>query len=218
MATRRMKRWKVVLIVALILLLWTFIVCFPNPLIFIRNITRYLRIPVDSSVIESIETEVPDEPEEIEKFVLALVEYQYDWENYGVPDYVATARETVIKRSGDCEDRAIVLASLLEAKNIPYDLRASLVHYWVDYPGKKANRGENEEVAFFGEKDGKYRFKMPDMSQWRRYFDVAKRGLWDVMPVSRKTAMISGWALIILSGCFLSRKREKKLDIAERQV
>jgi len=207
-AVKRKKRRKIVLIVVVMLLFWTFIVCYPNPFILIRNTIRYLKFPVDPSVIELVEVEVPDEPAEIEKFVMALVKYQYDWENYGFPDYVSTARQAVIRRRGDCEDRAVVLASLLEAKNISYNLRASLVHYWVDYPGKKPSRSENESVSYFGKVDGKYKLKLPDLSQWRRYLSAGKEGGWDVMPTSRKVIMISGWVVIIFSGYLFSRKRE----------
>jgi hypothetical protein len=81
MANKRVKWWKIVLIVAAMLLLWTFIVCYPNPYIFIRNGIRYMRPPVDPLVIDLIKVEIPDKPEEIEKFVLALVKYKYDWAN-----------------------------------------------------------------------------------------------------------------------------------------
>ena len=197
MAGKKARWWKTALFVIVMLSLWTFIVCFPNPYIFIRNVARYVRLPVDPSVVEIVEAEIPDEPEEIEKFVLGLVKYQYDWENYNSPDYVSTARQAVTRRRGDCEDRAVVLASLLEAKNIAYDLKASLVHYWVDYPGKRSSKSENDDVAFFGKEDGKFRLKLPDMGQWRRYFNAGKKGFWDVMPAGRKILMIAGWAMII---------------------
>ena len=146
---------------------------------------------------------------------LGLVEYEYDWKNYGVPDYISTPREAVSRRSGDCEDRAIVLASLLEAKNIPYDLRASLVHFWVDYPGKKASQSESENVAFIGKVDGKYRLKFPDFGQWRRYLAVGKKGGWDVMPTHRKTLMLSGWVLILFSGHLWSRRHKEPLRLSD---
>ena len=190
------------------LLLWTFIVCFPNPYIFVRNTIRYIRFPVDPSIMDAIEGEVPDEPKEIEKFVMDLVEYKWDWQNYGSPDYVATARQAVARRSGDCEDRALVLASVFEAKKIPYSLKASPVHYWIDYPGKKSTKGENEKVAFFGKTDGKFRIKLPDVGQWRRYFAIGKKGFWDTMPGYRKIIMIAGWLTIIFLVYFLNRRRK----------
>lgn len=202
------KWWKIVLITVAILSFWTFIVCYPNPFVFISSLIRYARFPIDPSVIELIEAEVPDEPAKIDNLVMELVKYEYDWKNYSVPDYLSTARESVIRRRGDCEDRAIVLASLLAAKNISYTLKASLTHFWVDYPGKKPSRSENKNVAFVGKVDGKYRLKLPDLSQWHRYFDAGKEGLWDAMPTFRKVLMISGWVLIIFSGCFLSRRRK----------
>ncbi len=203
------KRWKIVLMVLAALSFWTFIICYPNPFIFVRNLMRYLRLPVDPSVVELIEYQIPDEPAEIEKFTRALVKYEHDWENYGFPDYVSTARQAVSRRKGDCEDRAIVLASILEAKKIPYDLKASLVHFWIDYPGKKPSRSENEKVSYFGKVDGKYRLKLPDLGQWHRYLRSWRRGIWDVMPLLRKVLMISGWVLIVFSGFLLIRRREE---------
>ena len=207
MTGRVRKTWKTVLIILAMLLFWTFIVCYPNPFILGRNIVRYLRFPVDPSVVEIIESEIPDEPAQIEKFTKALVQYEYDWKNYGFPDYVSTARQAVTRRKGDCEDRAIVLASLLEAKNIPYDLKASLVHFWVDYPGKSASRSENEEVSYFRKVDGKYRLKLPDLGQWQRYLGSWRRGIWDYMPLFRKVIMILGWVVILFSGYLLGRRK-----------
>lgn len=209
-AGRKRKLCRIILVVLAMLLLWTFIVCYPNPFIFVRNGIRYVRPPVDPSVIQLIGEKIPEEPAEMEKFVLKLVEYEYDWKNYGMPDYVSTARQAVSRRRGDCEDRAIVLASLFEARKMPYDLKASLVHYWVEYPGKKPNRIENENVAFVGKVDGKYRIKLPDLGQWRRYMKAGREGLWDVMPGYRKAIMISGWLLIMFSGYLLSRRHSQK--------
>jgi len=209
MAVEKRKWWKVILIIAGMLAIWTFVVCFPNPYIFVRNWVRYARFPIDPSVIEIIEDEIPDESEEIEKFVRKLVKYEYDWQNYGVPDYVSTARQAVTRRRGDCEDRALVFASVLEAKGLPYDLKASLVHYWIDYPGKRASKYENEDVSYFGKVDGKYKFKLPDFGQWRQYLISTRKGGWDSMPTSRKVIMVCGWALIILSGYFLRRGRRE---------
>ncbi|MBD3184548.1 hypothetical protein GF312_19855 [Candidatus Poribacteria bacterium] len=187
---------KIILLILLSLLVWTFIICFPNPYVFVRNIYRYFRPPIDPSIIKIIQTEIPDNPSEIHRFVLKTIKYKYDWENYGVPDYVSTARQAVEKRSGDCEDRAVVLASLLDAKNIQYEFKASLTHYWVDYPGKKVSRIENRDVQIFSKKDGKYRIKLPDMAKWKHYIQATKKGIWDVMPKIRKILMLSGWLLI----------------------
>ena len=51
MIARIEKRWAMVLIVVVALSLWTFVICYPNPYVFIRNLVRYARFPVDPSVI-----------------------------------------------------------------------------------------------------------------------------------------------------------------------
>jgi hypothetical protein len=197
------KKWKIILIIIAALLLWTFIVCYPNPYVFIRNFLRYMHFPVDPSVVGIINEEIPNDPVEIDKFVDKLVKYEYDWVNYGVPWYVPTPDDAVTRRKGDCESRAMVLASILSAKSVPYSLKASLVHIWVEYPGKKPNTSENDDVSYVGKVDGRYRIKLPDLNQWRKFVSAEKEMLWDVMPSYRKVIMFSGWVVILFSGCFL---------------
>ena len=185
------------------LLFWTFIVCYPNPYIFFRNFARYIRFPVNPSIMELIDTDIPDEPSEISKFVKNAIRYEYDWSNYGVPWYVPDAVDAIIRGKGDCESRAIVLASLLEAKNISYSLKASLIHIWVEYPGKNPTKSENEEIAYVGKVDGRYRLKIPDLRQWQRYVKAEREMLWDAMPGFRKIVMISGWIFFFCAGLFV---------------
>jgi hypothetical protein len=116
-----------------------------------------------------------------------------------VPD----PKDAVTRGKGDCESRAMVLASILSAKGIPYSLKASLVHIWVEYPGKKQSSSENDDISFVGKFDGKSRIKLPDLSQWKHYISAEKEMLWDVMPTYRKIIMVSGWAIIFLLNGFL---------------
>ncbi len=56
----------------------------------------------------------------IEAYVLdRQVPYAYDWQSAGVPWYFPTAAEALRAGRGDCESRALVLASILTAKGIP---------------------------------------------------------------------------------------------------
>lgn len=190
---------KAILYIFALFLFWTFIVCYPNPYIFFRNFLRYINFPIDPTISGLIGREIPNDPEEIYKLVKEIVKYEYDWVNYGVPWYVPTAKDAVTRRRGDCESRAIVLASLLEFKKIPYHLRASPVHIWVEYPNKRPNDSENKEVAFISKVQGRYRLKVPDLRQWREYLSVEKEALWDVMPFYRKVILISGWIFITIS-------------------
>jgi len=159
-----------------------------------------------------IDEDIPDDPAKIEKLAKKLVVYEYDWTNYGVPWYVPNPKDAITRRKGDCESRAMVLASILSAKNIPYNIKASLVHIWVEYPNKQATKSENNEVSYIGKIDGKYRLKMPDLSQWYRYVLIDKEMFWDVMPKSRKIIMISGWAFIAVFACFLYVKDKNESD------
>ncbi len=203
---------QIILLVVMAFIVWTLIVCYPNPYIFVRNFIRYRHYPVDPSVVELIKETIPDDPQQIDKFVNEIVKYQYDWLNYGVPWYVPEPRDAVIRGKGDCESRAMVLASILSARGIPYSLKASLVHIWVEYPGKRQSSYENEDVSFVGKVDGKYRIKLPDLTQWKHYIIAEKEMLWDAMPTYRKITMVSGWGIIFLSGFllfYLSSKERK---------
>ena len=55
-----------------------------------------------------------------------------------------------------------MLASILTAKGIPNDLRVSLGHIWVDYPGKEASALENEAVQVAGVEDGRFFLHWPE--------------------------------------------------------
>jgi hypothetical protein len=208
------KKWEIILIsIILALLLWTYIVYYPNPYIFIRSFFRYAHFPVDPSIVGIIKEEIPNEPAKIENFVDKLVEYESDWVNYGVPWYLTTPDDAVTRRKGDCESRAMVLASILSAKNIPYNLKASLIHVWVEYPHKQPISVENDNVSFVKKVDGKYRLKPPDPGEWKGYISVEREMLWDAMPSHRKIFMISGWAVILFSGCFLFVRQAKNRQI-----
>jgi len=197
------EKWKIYVFAYIAFLFWTFIVCYPNPYVFIRNFVRYIHFPIDVSVVDLIDAEIPDDPSEIEKFVKKLIVYEYDWTNYGVPWFVPTPKDAIIRQKGDCESRAMVLASILSAKNIPYNIKASLVHIWVEYPNKKPTKSENDDVSYISKIDGKYRLKLPDLSQWEKYILTDKEMFWDVMPKHRKIIMVSGWTFILILACFL---------------
>ncbi len=197
------EKWKIAIFTYIAIILWTFIVCYPNPYIFIRNFARYIRFPIDVSIIDLIDTEISDDPSEIEKFVKKLIVYEYDWTNYGVPWFVPTPKDAVTRQKGDCESRAMVLASILSAKGIPYNIKASVVHIWVEYPNKKPTKSENDNIAYISRVDGRYRLKLPDLSQWKRYVSTDKEMFWDVMPKNRKIIMVVGWAFILTFACFL---------------
>jgi hypothetical protein len=177
--------------------LWTLLVCYPNPLIFFRNFLRYARFPIDPAIIDRVSFPVPGEARGIEEAVRTGVRYEFDWRQYGVPWYVPTPAEVLRGCRGDCESRAVVLASLLQAREIPYRLQASPVHIWVDYPGKQPNPDENPEIAMMRREDGRYRFRLPDLVRVRDDLRLQKEALWDVMPPSGNLLLLGGWAALL---------------------
>lgn len=67
----------------------------------------------------------------VQKYVLAQVKYQWDWNTWGLADYMPTAEEALEKGQEDCDGRAVVAASLL--KGLGYDARivTDFSHVWV---------------------------------------------------------------------------------------
>ena len=187
------RRTKTLLSVAAVLV-WTLFVCYPNPVPFFASIGRYRRFPIDPSVAKLLRVPVPDRPERIEKLVLdRLVPYASDWRVYQMPWYFPTPQEVLRDRRGDCESRAILLASLLRAKGIPFEMEASLTHIWVDYPGKPKNPVENENVRYFVRDQKGYHFRWPRALRMGEFLRFQKESLWDIAPLSRKLLLVLGW-------------------------
>jgi Transglutaminase-like superfamily len=195
--------------------LWLLLVCYPNPWVFCRNFLRYARFPVDPTVIRRVPFRVPRQPAAIEQAVLRNVRYEYDWRQYGVPWYVPTAAEVAASGRGDCESRAVLLASLLTARGVPYRVRASLVHIWVEYPGKPANPDENAAIALMRREGGRYRFQWPSLVRWREDLATQREALWDAMPPARRSLLMGGWAALLLWGLVRSLHRLPRPDRRE---
>src|SRR5665647_1758521 len=128
---------------------WVLVILYPDPGVLVRSVRNTLRPSVEPQAVAALARSIPDDPRAIEAYVLERqVPYAYDWQSAGVPWYFPTASEAMRAGRGDCESRALVLASLLTAKGIPNELRVSFDHIWVDYPGKQANALENAGVEF----------------------------------------------------------------------
>jgi len=192
----------------LIFILWLLFVLYPNPLNLIISIQRVLNFNADPGAVEFMLDDFPSDPVAIEKEVLARISYRYDWELYGMPWYFPTVEEVLERGKGDCAARALVLASVLEAKDIPYQLNLSPIHVWVDYGGKQENQYENPQVQYYqyDPESGERRFKIPEIDigavtdSWRQQF-------WTTMPDGRKALLISGLAALIAARVILRKKR-----------
>ena len=142
---------------------------------------------------------LPDDPRAIEAYVLdRQVPYSYDWQSAGVPWYFPTTTEALRSGSGDCESRAVVLASILTAKGIPNELRLSLDHIWVDYPGKQANALENAGVQFAGTQDGRFFIHWPEDFRLGQEIQDQLSIYWAPAPAWRVLLLVAGLSLIAL--------------------
>jgi len=185
-------------------LLWIFIVFYPNPFILFQSVERLSNPPLECPLdVNSL----PSNPREIEKFVIYYVKYDYDFKVYGVPWYIPEPKEIIEKKKGDCKSRAILLASILKKKGVPFSFKISPIHFWVDYEGKEktefVKKFENSSAAIYS--DG--RWKLPEIVDIETYLKVWKRVLWDSMPVLRKLILMGGLILI-----FFDVRKLRKLN------
>jgi len=191
----------------LILILWILFVLYPNPLNLAISIHRVLNFDAQPAAVESMLSELPSDPVDIEKAVLAKIPYRYDWELYSMPWYCPTVEQVVERSEGDCKARALVLASVLEAQNIAYQIHSSPMHIWVDYEGKQETSIENAEVEFYhyDPQTGDRQFQVPDIGLGRLP-DYWQQQFWAPMPDGRKALLILGLLALIVARVFSSRR------------
>ena len=126
-----------------------------------------------------------------------LVPYAVPWQTYGVPWYFPTPGKVLVRGAGDCQARAVVLASILHAKGIPATFVGSFDHLWVTYPGKQATELEQTSVAVAVQQPGgTYRFTWPQIVDWRASWAIESAYFWDSMPGQRLYLLLAGWFMI----------------------
>jgi len=192
----------------LILILWLLFVLYPNPLNLIISIQRVLNFNADTGAVESMLNDLPSDPADIDKAVLARIPYRHDWEVYSMPWYCPTIEQVLERGEGDCKARALVLASVLEAKNISYQVHSSPTHIWVDYENKQETSIENTQVEFYqyDPETGERQFQIPHIGL-SKVMDSFWRAFWDPMPDSRKALLISGLLALIAARVILRKRK-----------
>ena len=197
----------------LIFILWILFVLYPNPLNLIISIQRVFNFDADPGAVEFMLNDFPSDPAAIEKAVLAGIPYRYDWELYSMPWYFPTIGEVLERGEGDCKARALVLASVLEAKKIPYQVHSSPMHVWVDYEGKQETSIENAQVEFYqyDPETGERQFQIPHISPGK-LVDSWQQQFWTSMPDGRKALLISGLSALIAARVILRKKKAAQGD------
>jgi len=183
-----------------LLLWWVLVVLYPDPGVLLVSLRDLSHPRADVAAVEGLARELPDDPRRIEAEVLRRIPYATDWEVWGVPWRFPTAAETLAAGRGDCEARAMVLMSVLAAKGIPYDLRNSFDHMWVDYPGKVPTASENDARVLADRKDGVLRLRLPEDFDLRREVESKVALFWDPMPWGRRLLLTFGLLLIPVVG------------------
>jgi hypothetical protein len=202
------RRWRRgLLILVLGGLGWTLVVCYPNPLVLVRNLSRYRRLPLDPKIAWSMGWTVPEDPARIEQFVDALITTAPDWQTYRVPWYMPAAWEVARDLQGDCESKTVLLASLLAGQHIPFEVRASFDHIWVDYAGRPERPGESRSLAYLEGKEGRLRLRRPTAVELKDTLLIQKQVLWDAMPAFRKQTLLAGLLWVFLLALTMTASR-----------
>jgi hypothetical protein len=182
----------------LIVILYILLVLYPNPLNLVLSLQRTFNPNVDPVSVASLARDLSSDPVAIESAVLQRIPYSYDWEAHSMPWYFPTAEEVLEKGAGDCKSQALILASVFEAKNIPYHFNVSLMHMWVEYEGKEETPLENAEVKFYQQnpETGERSFQLPEIP-FRDVFVSFWQGFWEPMPGMRKALLLFGLPALV---------------------
>ncbi len=177
---------------------WLLVVLYPNPTLLVRSINNIRHPNVDAAAVQGIASSLPSDPELIERAVLTdIVPYAYDWQVNGTPWYFPTTAEALASGKGDCESRAVVLASILKAKGIPFELMMSLDHIWVQYPGKPPNAIENAGVVLVERVNGHLVWGWPKDFHLGAEINAQLDMYWNPMPTDRRLLLFGGLLLLL---------------------
>jgi hypothetical protein len=187
-------RWR-----AAFALVWTVLALYPDPFVLVRSIRNAWSPVIDPDAVRVWAQTLPRNPRAIEDAVLTRIEYAVPWETDGVPWTFPTPAEVMARSAGDCQGRAVVLASTFEALGMPYRLEASFDHIWVDYPGRKGTGIERPERAFVRRAPAPggwaSRLKLPEID-WAESWRIEREYFWDAAPAWRIALLVAGWVCI----------------------
>jgi hypothetical protein len=194
--TRRRGFLRHVLVV-LFVGLWIGAVVYPDPRPLVTSIARLKSPPVDAAAASGVAATLPDDYKVIENFSLDYVKYRPAWTVYGLPWYFPTMQEVLRDHAGDCQARALLAASIFKAKGMPYTLRYSFDHVWVDYPGKLAPAMEDPATSFVADDGRGWLAKLPAHIPLWSIIKVRVGYHWTPMPLLQKIMILLGTVLII---------------------
>lgn len=128
-----------------LVVLVVFLTLYPHPSLFVRDVEHLRHLnrmpepnnPALTPLAQELEARIPPNAtfrqllDVVQALVYEKIPYAFDWDTWGVADYLPTVSEAIAKGRGDCGTRALIAASLLQR----YDPTAQLVtdgkHMWV---------------------------------------------------------------------------------------
>jgi hypothetical protein len=181
-----------------------FLVAYPKPSLFLRTVSRAIQPPIDPDTVAEISAGLPDDPAQIEGWVIEHIERDAnDYANWGVIFYIASPAEVLSIGRGPCYGRAIVLASILEEKGIPYRLFMMPGHVWVDFAERKPPiwpEFEKPEYAVWRWENGRWHWNgFGWLSILPRMMLIQAQLYWRITPLIGKMVVL----MIIIGGIWL---------------
>lgn len=181
--------------------LWLGFVLYPDPRALFVSVQRLVQPPIDAAAVRELAATLPRDPAAIDRFSHQYVKYDYAWTLYGKPWYFPTVSQVLTDHAGDCQAEAILTASLFKAKNLPFTIRYSFDHVWVDYPGKQVTSGIEDPATAFASGQGKgWLAGLPDKLPIRDIVQQRLQFHWYPMPTDRKAALLAGLLVLVLFG------------------
>lgn len=146
--TARLSFWRRLLLKISIFGVILFLVLYPRPRLFIRQLKNYFQmdalIQPDFAGLERINREIDlllenkertprQEFLTVQSYVYRHIKYAYDWETWGNIDFWPTAQQVWELRQEDCDGRAILAASILRSRGFESArLAGNVRHIWVE--------------------------------------------------------------------------------------
>ena len=140
----------------------------------------------------------------VQEVVTENIAYAWDWDVWGVMDYLPTVDEVLQKRREDCDGQAVLAASLLRRMGFDAHLASDLVHTWVVTPeGATMSPGGGQTTLVGGRQGTQARWSLGLLGNAARAlsFGVA------VFPLGRELFVLAALCAVCLHPWSSTRRR-----------
>jgi hypothetical protein len=191
----------------------TFFVLYPRPRYFLRHVRHTADanrlIAPDAAALQGwraeLESRFPagadavERQRIVEKFVYEKVPYAFDWDTWGVVDYLPTVEEVIAAGREDCDGRALVAASLLRRYDPTVHLVSDFKHVWIaSAAGEAMGPGPRKVVEVTPEGERRV--------QWANALDATVPAVGMALFPLRRELVIAAAALVALCDPRMGRR------------